>query len=70
MPKRKSLLPPKDPMLTVEQVAAALTVCTKTVRNMIADGRLDHSRLGRTIRIAPADLKALILSTKKIGRAG
>jgi excisionase family DNA binding protein len=51
--------PPADEvLLTVHQVAENWRVSQRTVRRMIADGRLPIIRLGRAVRI-PAQAAAL-----------
>lgn len=42
------------PMLTVEQVAAALAVSEATVRRLAAAGALPSVRVGRQVRFPPA----------------
>jgi excisionase family DNA binding protein len=43
-------------LLTIDQVAAAVQVCPKTVRRVIADGELRSVRVGRQIRISRSEL--------------
>jgi excisionase family DNA binding protein len=43
--------PVADRLLTVDQVAENWQVSPRTVRRMIADGRLPVARLGRAVRI-------------------
>jgi excisionase family DNA binding protein len=43
--------PAADRLLTVDQVADNWQVSPRTVRRMIADGRLPVTRLGRAVRI-------------------
>ena len=47
-------------LLTIQEVADRLHLSTKTIRRMIADGRLPSHRIGRSIREQPGDLAALI----------
>jgi excisionase family DNA binding protein len=54
---------PIDPLMTVGAAAALLHVSTKTVRRLIDRGDLDRVRIGRLVRIRPADIKALILES-------
>ena len=49
-----------DPLHTVEETAKILKLCTKSVRRMIERGELPAHRIGRRIRIAPADLHAFL----------
>jgi excisionase family DNA binding protein len=43
---------PLERLLTVDQLAGLWQVSPRTIRRMIADGRLPVIRLGRAIRIA------------------
>ncbi|GEK80574.1 helix-turn-helix domain-containing protein [Agrococcus baldri] len=47
---------PPDPWLTVQGAADLLNVSPKTIRRRLADGSIPAMRLGRLIRINPADL--------------
>jgi excisionase family DNA binding protein len=47
-------------LYTVEAVAEALDVSSRTVRRWIASGALAVHRLGGAVRIAEADLKAFL----------
>ena len=49
-----------NPALTVPQVAEILNCGQRIVRAMIADGRLDHFRIGRLVRIHPDVVAALM----------
>jgi excisionase family DNA binding protein len=44
---------------TIEQVAERLGLHVKTVRNYVRDGKLTATRIGKSYRIARADLEAL-----------
>jgi excisionase family DNA binding protein len=46
--------------LTVEEVVQVLGTCERTVRKLIAEGKLPHFRVGRSVRIPWPDLKAWI----------
>ncbi len=46
--------------LTVNDVAEMLQLSSRTVRRMIADGRLPVIRVGRAVRVHPAALAALM----------
>jgi excisionase family DNA binding protein len=50
-PKNKKQVPADEALLTVSQVAENWRVSQRTVRRMIADGRLPVVRLGRAVRI-------------------
>jgi excisionase family DNA binding protein len=60
LPRRKRPKPgigneerePLERLLTVDQLAELWQVSQRTIRRMIADGRLPVIRLGRAIRIA------------------
>ncbi|MEO8656239.1 MAG: helix-turn-helix domain-containing protein [Ramlibacter sp.] len=47
-------------LMTVAEVASQLQVSTRTVRRLIAADELKVVRIGRAIRIHPADLKAYV----------
>ncbi len=46
-----SAIPPRHPLLTIDDLATFLSVSTKTVRRMIGRGELPHIRVGRQVRI-------------------
>jgi excisionase family DNA binding protein len=48
------------PLLTPLEVAAILNVSLRSVRRMIADGRLPATRIGRLVRIRPEALATII----------
>lgn len=47
-----------DSMLTVEQVAQELWLCTRTVRRFIDADALRYHRFGKAIRVSRKDLDA------------
>jgi excisionase family DNA binding protein len=51
---------PSPRMLTAHEVADRLHVSLRTVRRLIAQEKLAMIRIGRTVRIAPEALAALI----------
>ena len=57
-------LPPNshdsDQLMTVAEVASQLQVSTRTIRRLIAAAELKVVRIGRAIRIRPADLNAYV----------
>lgn len=57
-----------DPLLTIEQAAAALGTKAWFVRNAISTGELPIVRLGRLIRIEPADLQAFKSSRRDVAK--
>ena len=46
-------------LLTVPDVALTLKISARTVRRLIEDSRLPVVRIGRLVRIRPADLEAM-----------
>ena len=50
----------RAPLLTAAEVAEQLNVSLRSVRRMIADGRLPFVRIGRSVRIRPEALEAMI----------
>ena len=46
-----SAIPPRHPLLTIDDVATFLSISTKTVRRMIGRGELPHIRVGRQVRV-------------------
>ena len=50
-PSRRKCVPAAEVLLTVPQVAENWQISPRTVRRMIADGRLPVVRLGRAVRI-------------------
>ena len=51
------------PLLTVAEVGELLRLSPRSIRRLIADGRLPIVRLGRAIRIRPQDVEALVASS-------
>ena len=47
-------------LLTVEQTAERLAVCSKTVRRLISAEQLRAVRIGRAVRIAEDDLRVYL----------
>ena len=55
-------LPPADPtFLTHDAPAKLLQVSTRTVRRLIASGRIGALRIGRAVRIPHAEIDRLVL---------
>ena len=50
-PRRQKNFPPSEELLTVLQVAENWQISQRTIRRMIADGKLSVVRLGRAVRI-------------------
>jgi excisionase family DNA binding protein len=59
-----ALVVPQERLLSVREVATRLGVCTSTVYHLCAAGRLVHVRVANAIRIAPADLGAVLALRK------
>ena len=49
----------RPPLLTAAEVAEILNVSIRSVRRLIADGKLPIVRLGRAVRILPESLETL-----------
>jgi uncharacterized protein len=49
-----------DDLLTIKEAAALMKVTDRTIRRWIADGRLDASKIARTVRIRRTALEALV----------
>lgn len=49
-----------EPLLSVADAAEFLRVSARTVRRLVARGELAASRVGRQVRIVPADLLAYL----------
>jgi excisionase family DNA binding protein len=47
-------------MLTIEQAADRISMSARYVRRLIAERRIVFYRLGRSVRIDPADLTAFV----------
>lgn len=58
--RRDASARPPAKLLTVEQTAARLNVCTKTVRRLITAGTLRALRVGRSIRVSEDDLQVYL----------
>jgi excisionase family DNA binding protein len=52
--------PEPSELLTIEQAAERISMSTRYVRRLIAERRIVFYRLGRAVRIDPADLAAHI----------
>ena len=50
----------QEPLLTPAVVAERLNVSLRSVRRMIADGRLPVVRIGHLVRVRPEALEAMI----------
>ena len=53
-------------LLTVTQAAAALDKSVATIRRWVQSRQLAHYRIGGEIRIAPADIAALIAAGRRL----
>jgi excisionase family DNA binding protein len=61
-PLETSRATPLPTLLSVSAVAIELSVCTKTVRRLIARGALPSCRVGRLVRIRATDLAEFVAS--------
>ena len=52
-------------LLTVNDVAEVLRLNPRSVRRLIADGRLPVVRLRGAVRILPGDLESLMVSSRQ-----
>lgn len=57
-------------LITLDQGAEHLGVCTRTLRNYIAEGRLTGYRVGRMIRLDAAEVDALAKPIPTVATAG
>jgi len=55
--------------LTIAETATRLKVATNTVYGLVEKGELPHHRIGRTIRILPADIDAYQHQNTEVTRA-
>lgn len=58
----------QDQLLTLDQVAAKLQVSMSTVRRLLDRGELKAVRIGRSLRVRPADLAAYIEANAEGGQ--
>ena len=59
---------PPEPLLTVRQAAQQLSLSPSAVHNYISSHRLPVIRLGRAVRIQPADLADFISAHRQNGK--
>ena len=57
-------------LVPIDAAAEHLGVCTKTIRNYIAEGRLTGYRVGRLIRLDAAEVDALAAPIPTAAKAG
>jgi excisionase family DNA binding protein len=59
---RSAERPPRSraPLLTAAEVAEFLNMSVRSVRRMLADGRLPFVRIGRSVRVRSEALEAMI----------
>lgn len=62
---RPRAAPSPSPLHTVGDVAGTLCVCERTVRRLIARGDLLAHRVGRSVRIGDADLRAYLADSRR-----
>jgi excisionase family DNA binding protein len=51
-------------LLTVDQAAERIGMSVRHVRRLVAERRIGYHRLGRAVRLHPADLDAYIAATR------
>jgi excisionase family DNA binding protein len=51
-------------LLTVDQAADRLGMSVRHVRRLIADRQIGYHRLGRSVRLHPADVDAYVAKTR------
>jgi len=56
---------PKSQFHTVREIADLLKVSERTVRRWISGGELAVHRLGRSVRVVDADLRAFLASRRE-----
>jgi excisionase family DNA binding protein len=54
-----------DRLLTVDQVAAKLSVSTATVYGLCKRGQLAHIRVSNAIRVAPQDVASFEMENRR-----
>jgi excisionase family DNA binding protein len=57
--------PTPSPLLSIREVVATLGVCDRTVRRLIKCGDLPSHRVGRSVRISTADLRAYVAGARQ-----
>ena len=57
-----------EPLLTAREVARRLNVSTSSVHNYISSHQLPAIRLGRAVRIQPADIVDFIAAHRQSGQ--
>jgi excisionase family DNA binding protein len=60
MPDPKNPRASREPLLTAAAVAERLHVSLRSVRRLLADGRLPFVRIGRSVRVRPEALEDMI----------
>lgn len=58
------------PLLTTDQTAEYLHVSARTVKNLLADGRLAYIKIGRATRIQRQDIDGYIARNRRKQRNG
>ena len=51
-----------DTMMTIEEAAARMRMSPRYVRRLVAERRIPFHKLGRSVRLADADVAAFIAS--------
>ena len=60
---------PLEPLLNIDQTAALLGICSKTVRRYIREGELPSIRVVGRVRLDPADIRAFVAGHRTVGAA-
>ena len=58
-----------EQLMTKEQVCKYLQISLRKLNQLLADGEIPLTKLGRLVRIAPADLRQYITDHKQRGTA-
>lgn len=54
----------RSDLLTVEQAAQRMSMSERHVRRLVAERRIAHHKLGRSVRLDPADVDAYIAEAR------
>jgi excisionase family DNA binding protein len=61
---RQMTITPGTELLTVDEAAVRIGMSVRHVRRLVAERRIGHHRLGRAVRLHPADLDAYVATTR------
>jgi excisionase family DNA binding protein len=65
VPRRARRAQGLEPLLTLDEVASYLSVSIRTVRRLVASGRLPCVRIGSQLRFEPADVLRFVAARKE-----